>query len=111
MFSLVSKLKLLKKPLRKLNFDQGNLFDNVKNLRNELSKIQASMVADPHSNELREAELACLKAYKKALKDEESFLRQKSKIIGLARAIEIPNIFIMWLKGELIEEEFLWWKT
>ncbi|GJV18998.1 hypothetical protein Tco_1368018 [Tanacetum coccineum] len=63
MFSLVSKLKMLKKPLRKLNFEQGNLFDNVKNLRKELSCIQIAMEADPHSISLREAELICLKAY------------------------------------------------
>ncbi|GKB46389.1 hypothetical protein Tco_0897142 [Tanacetum coccineum] len=30
MFTVVSKLKSLKRPLRKLNADQGNLFDNVK---------------------------------------------------------------------------------
>ncbi|GKE33875.1 RNA-directed DNA polymerase, eukaryota, reverse transcriptase zinc-binding domain protein [Tanacetum coccineum] len=72
MFSLVSKLKMLKKPLRKLNFEQGNLFDNVKCLKAEL--------ADVHNNSLREKELRVLKAYKAALKDEELFLRQKAKV-------------------------------
>ncbi|GJY66826.1 hypothetical protein Tco_0469064, partial [Tanacetum coccineum] len=57
MFSLVSKLKILKKPLRKLNFDQGNLFANVERLRQELASIQAAMVFDPFSSDLREAEL------------------------------------------------------
>ncbi|GJX93281.1 hypothetical protein Tco_0347867 [Tanacetum coccineum] len=85
MFSLVSMLKMLKKPVRKLNFDQGNLFANVEMLRLKLSLIQASMVANPHSIELREAEFVCLKAYKEALKDDEL--------------------------EELIEGEFLSWKT
>ncbi|GKF68606.1 hypothetical protein Tco_0198285 [Tanacetum coccineum] len=35
------------------------------------------MVEDPCSSNLREAELNCLKAYRAALIDEESFLRQK----------------------------------
>ncbi|GJV05068.1 reverse transcriptase domain-containing protein [Tanacetum coccineum] len=70
MFSVVSKLKSLKRPLRKLNADQGNPFDNVKNLRAKLGNIQSDMVADPYNNDLREAELKCLKAYNSALKYE-----------------------------------------
>nr|GEY31717.1 hypothetical protein [Tanacetum cinerariifolium] len=56
MYSVVSKLKLLKKPFRKLNFDQGNLFENVKVLRKELSGIQAALVDDPDSRDLMENE-------------------------------------------------------
>ncbi|GKC44979.1 RNA-directed DNA polymerase, eukaryota, reverse transcriptase zinc-binding domain protein [Tanacetum coccineum] len=52
MYFLVSKLRMLKKPLRKLNFDQ-------------------------------EAKVKCLKSYRYALKDEESFLKQKSKTTWL----------------------------
>ncbi|GJV81463.1 RNA-directed DNA polymerase, eukaryota, reverse transcriptase zinc-binding domain protein [Tanacetum coccineum] len=74
MFSLVSKLKMLKKPLRKLNFEQG------KRLKTELAAVQSSMTADPHNNSLREEELRVLKAYRAALKDEELFLRQKAKV-------------------------------
>ncbi|GKB63681.1 RNA-directed DNA polymerase, eukaryota, reverse transcriptase zinc-binding domain protein, partial [Tanacetum coccineum] len=80
MFSLVSKLKMLKKPLCKLNFDQGNLFENVKCLKAKLAYVQSSMNADPHNNSLREEKLKTLKAYKVALKDDESFLGQKSKV-------------------------------
>ncbi|GKC52787.1 ABC transporter B family member 15-like protein [Tanacetum coccineum] len=80
MFSLVSKLKLLKKALRKLNFEQGNLFENVKCLRVMLGNIQTDMAVNPHNNDLREAELKCLKVYNSALKDEELFLKQKSKV-------------------------------
>ncbi|GJW34348.1 RNA-directed DNA polymerase, eukaryota, reverse transcriptase zinc-binding domain protein [Tanacetum coccineum] len=70
MFSVVSKLKSLKRPLRILNANQGNPFDNVKKLRAKLGNIQSDMVADPYNNSLREAELKCLKAYNSALKDE-----------------------------------------
>ncbi|GJZ25328.1 RNA-directed DNA polymerase, eukaryota, reverse transcriptase zinc-binding domain protein [Tanacetum coccineum] len=78
MYSLVSKLKMLKKPLRKLNFDQGNLFENVKRLRSDLAAVQSSLCADPHNGLLREAEAKTFKAYKSALKDEELFLKQKA---------------------------------
>nr|GEU35244.1 hypothetical protein [Tanacetum cinerariifolium] len=80
MFGLVSKLKLLKKPLRKLCFEQGNLYDNVKKLKSEFAAVQSAMDVDPHNNSLRSEELRVLKDYKTALKDEESFLRQKSKV-------------------------------
>nr|GFA54271.1 RNA-directed DNA polymerase, eukaryota, reverse transcriptase zinc-binding domain protein [Tanacetum cinerariifolium] len=83
MFSLVSKLKLLKKPLRKLNFEQGNLFENVIRLRANLATVQSSMSVDPHNKAFREEELRVLRAYKAALKDEELFLRQNAKVEGL----------------------------
>nr|GEZ16883.1 hypothetical protein [Tanacetum cinerariifolium] len=80
MFSLVSKLKLLKKPLRKLNFEQGNLFENVIRLRADLAAVQSSMSTDPHNKAFREEELKVLTAYKAAFRDEELFLRQKAKV-------------------------------
>ncbi|GKE06123.1 putative RNA-directed DNA polymerase, eukaryota, reverse transcriptase zinc-binding domain protein [Tanacetum coccineum] len=101
MFSLVSKLKILKKPLRKLNFDQGNLFANVERLRQELASIQAAMVSDPFSSDLREAELLCLKAFKEALKDEELFLRQKSKIEWLSEGDCNSKYFHNVVKGRI----------
>ncbi|GJV73318.1 hypothetical protein Tco_1493313 [Tanacetum coccineum] len=99
MFSLVSKLNMLKKPLRKLNFDQGNLFANVERLRHELSSIQAAMVSNPHSGELWESELLCLKSFKAALKDEELFLRQKSKIEWLSEGDNNSKYFNNVVKG------------
>ncbi|GJS82595.1 RNA-directed DNA polymerase, eukaryota, reverse transcriptase zinc-binding domain protein [Tanacetum coccineum] len=99
MFSLVSKLKMLKKPLRKLNFEQGNLFENVKCLKTKLASVQSSMNADPHNNSLREEELKTLKAYKAALKDEESFLRQKSKVEWLRAGDSNSKYFHNVVKG------------
>nr|GEW08797.1 hypothetical protein [Tanacetum cinerariifolium] len=79
MFSLVSRLKLLKKPLRKLNFEQGNMFGNVVRLKAELVVVQSSMYADPHNKTVREEELRALKAYKASLKDEELFLDKRPR--------------------------------
>ncbi|GJZ33432.1 hypothetical protein Tco_0578868 [Tanacetum coccineum] len=101
MFSLVSKLKFLKKPLRKLNFEQGNLFENVKLLRKELSSIQAALVEDPHSSVLSEKEVKCLKAYRAALKDEESLLKQKSKSVWLKEGDMNSKYFHNVVKGRL----------
>nr|GEX87556.1 hypothetical protein [Tanacetum cinerariifolium] len=98
MFSLVFKLKMLKKPLRKLNFDQGNLFENVKRLRADLVLAQSSICSDPHNGLLREIEAKAFKAYKSALRDEESFLKQKAKIQWLDEGDKIKNISIMSLR-------------
>nr|GEV99763.1 hypothetical protein [Tanacetum cinerariifolium] len=99
MFSLVSKLKLLKKPLRKLNFKQGNLFENVVCLKAELAIMQSSMSDDPHNKALREEELRLLKAYKTALKDEELFLRQKAKVEWLKASDRNLKYFHNVVKG------------
>ncbi|KAJ9553884.1 LOW QUALITY PROTEIN: hypothetical protein OSB04_017929 [Centaurea solstitialis] len=80
MFSLVSKLKVVKKGVRKLNSTDGNVFDNVKNLRDALGRIQTDCDADPENGELRDEGDIYLKALKDALCDEEKFLRQKAKI-------------------------------
>ncbi|GKB12254.1 putative reverse transcriptase domain-containing protein, partial [Tanacetum coccineum] len=101
MFSLVSKLKMLKRPLRKLNFDQGNLFENVKRLRSELAIAQSSLCLDPHNRLLREVEAKTLKAYKSALKDEESFLKQKSKVEWLDEGDKNTRYFHNVVKGRL----------
>ncbi|GKA68671.1 RNA-directed DNA polymerase, eukaryota, reverse transcriptase zinc-binding domain protein [Tanacetum coccineum] len=85
---------MLKKPLRKLNFEHGNLFANVE-------KLKLDLVANPHSSVLREEELSCLKAYKAALKDEELFLKQKSKIDWLSEGDRNSKYFHNVIKGRV----------
>nr|GFA29690.1 hypothetical protein [Tanacetum cinerariifolium] len=101
MFSLVSKLKLLKKPLRKLNFDQGNLFENVKRLRADLVLAQLAVCSGPHNGLLREMEAKAFKAYKFALRDEEFFLKQKVKIQWLDEGDKNSKYFHNVIKGRL----------
>nr|GEW69573.1 hypothetical protein [Tanacetum cinerariifolium] len=58
MFRLVKKLKQLKRPLRILLYDHGNIDDNVIRLRTELDRVQADLDSDPFNIELREEEVA-----------------------------------------------------
>nr|GEW78997.1 hypothetical protein [Tanacetum cinerariifolium] len=109
MFSLVFKLKLLKKPLRKLNFKQGNLFENVVCLKAKLAGVQSSLSADPHNKALREEELRVLKAYRAALKDEELFLRQKAKVEWLRAGDSNSSYFHNVVKGRCNRNKNSFW--
>ncbi|GJW13857.1 RNA-directed DNA polymerase, eukaryota, reverse transcriptase zinc-binding domain protein [Tanacetum coccineum] len=70
----------LKYHLRKLNWQNGNLFDKVEKLRNEVKKVQVSIDNDHHNKALREIEVQLLKDYMIVMEDEERLLYQKSKI-------------------------------
>ncbi|GJT29394.1 RNA-directed DNA polymerase, eukaryota, reverse transcriptase zinc-binding domain protein, partial [Tanacetum coccineum] len=80
MYKVVKRLKGLKKPLRKLLYDKGNLHENVKKLRHELDEVQKSLDGDPSNSLLREEEAGYLKAFQDALIEEERFLFQKAKV-------------------------------
>ncbi|GJX13353.1 hypothetical protein Tco_0205111 [Tanacetum coccineum] len=58
MYRVVKKLKLLKKPFRKLLYEKGNLHANVIRFRTELDSIQTLLDLDPFNANLREAEAA-----------------------------------------------------
>ncbi|GJR31659.1 hypothetical protein Tco_1107891 [Tanacetum coccineum] len=77
---VVRKLKMLKKPLRKMLYDHGNLHENVKKLRFELDQVQKDLGADPYNSTLREEEAIYVQAFNDALIMEERFLKQKAKI-------------------------------
>ncbi|KAJ9535832.1 hypothetical protein OSB04_un001013 [Centaurea solstitialis] len=80
MFSLVSKLKFLKKGLRKLHREHGDVFERVRCIRREVEIVQRDIDCDPECGELRYEGAVLLKCLKDALFDEESVLRQRSKI-------------------------------
>ncbi|GKE47255.1 hypothetical protein Tco_1478513 [Tanacetum coccineum] len=101
MFSVVSKLKLLKKPLQKLKLAQGGLAKRVTDTRLELERVQTLMVNDSHNSVLMEKEIACLKAYKVAMKDEESMLKQRAKVEWLSEGDSNTKFFHKTVKGNL----------
>ncbi|GKA49953.1 RNA-directed DNA polymerase, eukaryota, reverse transcriptase zinc-binding domain protein [Tanacetum coccineum] len=80
MFKVVKRLKFLKKPLCKLLYDHGNIFDTVKHLRHELDQVQHAFDSDPSNLVLRQEDVAYLNAFIEASRTEEHFLKQKAKV-------------------------------
>ncbi|GJU23245.1 RNA-directed DNA polymerase, eukaryota, reverse transcriptase zinc-binding domain protein [Tanacetum coccineum] len=74
MFVLAKRLKMMKRHMRKLNRKNGNVFANVKKLREEMLKAQVELDKSLYSAELRERELLCSNSYKSALLDEERII-------------------------------------
>ncbi|GJZ69373.1 RNA-directed DNA polymerase, eukaryota, reverse transcriptase zinc-binding domain protein [Tanacetum coccineum] len=99
MFKLITKLRALKGPIRKLLKLQGNLFDKVVKLREELEEIQTALDKDPTNTELRVEESHYLKAFNDAVLDEERFLKQKSKIKWLREGDGNTSYFHKVVKG------------
>ncbi|GJW78319.1 polypyrimidine tract-binding protein homolog 2 isoform X1 [Tanacetum coccineum] len=71
MFQVTQKMKIIKKPLRKLMHDHGNLHERVNQLRLEIDE-----------------------AFSEAKIDEERFLRQKAKIDWLEGGLGVPDVFV-----------------
>ncbi|XP_022019347.1 uncharacterized protein LOC110919383 [Helianthus annuus] len=84
MYKVVKKLTLLKGPLRKLLFDQGNLHENVKNTRKRMEECQYELDRSPGNGELMTKLDSMLQMYKQAVQDEALFLQQKSKVDWLS---------------------------
>nr|GEU52724.1 hypothetical protein [Tanacetum cinerariifolium] len=76
----VKRMKLLKKPIRKLLNDQGNIHERVANLRVELDAIQMALDTVPLNEVLRGEEAVYLTSFNEAKLDEERFLKQKAKV-------------------------------
>lgn len=99
MYSVVSKMKRLKKEFRNLNAKCGNVHDKVKKLREGVAQVQKDMVGDPENGDVREDHAHLLKAFKEALLDEERFLRQKSKVHWLKEGDGNTAYFHRVIKG------------
>ncbi|GJR36423.1 RNA-directed DNA polymerase, eukaryota, reverse transcriptase zinc-binding domain protein [Tanacetum coccineum] len=84
MFKVVKDLKTLKKPLKSLAWKNGDLFENVKDLRDRLKEVQAKIDEDPSNKMLREEESNILSNYNVAMRDKEHLLFQKAKIKWLS---------------------------
>nr|GEY28408.1 hypothetical protein [Tanacetum cinerariifolium] len=79
-FQVVSKMKALKNPFRKLVHDHGNLHDRVNKLRLELDEVQKELDRNPDDAILKEEEAVYVKSFAEAKIDEECFLKQKVKV-------------------------------
>ncbi|GKD35370.1 hypothetical protein Tco_1250879 [Tanacetum coccineum] len=79
MFRVVKKLKGLKKPIRKMMYDKGNLHANVIRLRENLDRLQADLDSDPSNVTIREEEAAAIVAFNEALLLEEKLLKKNGE--------------------------------
>ncbi|GKD48512.1 RNA-directed DNA polymerase, eukaryota, reverse transcriptase zinc-binding domain protein, partial [Tanacetum coccineum] len=77
---LVKKLKALKPVMNNLNWQNGNLVDKVKRLKNDLDEIQMKIDKNSYDKLLRENGVAVLKDYSIALEDEEKLMFQRAKV-------------------------------
>ncbi|GJV95020.1 protein LAZ1 [Tanacetum coccineum] len=101
MFTVVKKLKFLKKPLRKLLYDKGNLHENVNRLRVEVERVQKDLDVDPFNQILRDEEACYVRAFTDALIVEERFLKQKAKVEWLHVGDSNSTYFHKSVKGRI----------
>ncbi|KAL7591715.1 hypothetical protein Lser_V15G35619 [Lactuca serriola] len=101
MFQLVQKLKILKKPIRKLFKDQGHLSEKVTHCRKELDAVQVDLDKDPFNPDLRELEAIFLGELNKAHAEEECFLKQKAKVSWLKEGDSNSKYFHKIVKGKI----------
>nr|GEU83844.1 hypothetical protein [Tanacetum cinerariifolium] len=99
MYQVVQKMKMLKKPLRKLLHSHGNLHDHVNKLCVELDAVQKALDQDPHNSTLREEEAVYLAPFIDATLDEERFLKQKAKVEWLKVGDSNSAYFYKTIKG------------
>ncbi|KAL5861831.1 hypothetical protein ACOSQ4_003127 [Xanthoceras sorbifolium] len=81
MFQLCKKLKRLKVEVKKLNREcYSNLSSRVQQAKHDLESVQWDIQRRPTNVSLHEEESRLVKLYGDLSRDEESFLRQKSRV-------------------------------
>ncbi|XP_071727524.1 uncharacterized protein [Rutidosis leptorrhynchoides] len=99
MFQVVTKLKMLKKDLHKLNWSHGGVFQKVVDLRDKLKRCQIEVESNPHDYSVRSNATEALLEYEKAKQGELTMLRQKVKIKWLAEGDRNTKFFHCVLKS------------
>ncbi|GKG07692.1 hypothetical protein Tco_0330661, partial [Tanacetum coccineum] len=89
----------MKRDLKRLTWKDGNLFDNVQRLKDQLKDVQVRIDKEPNKKELRVEEVLVLDEYVAALKDEEIFLYQKAKVKWLSKGDRNNAFFYKVLKS------------
>ncbi|GJV35748.1 RNA-directed DNA polymerase, eukaryota, reverse transcriptase zinc-binding domain protein [Tanacetum coccineum] len=77
---IVQKMKVLKRKLKKLSWENGNVFERVENLRIKVKECQAKVDKFPHDENIKEESWSVLKEYQQANEEEYSLLCQKAKV-------------------------------
>ncbi|GKD22081.1 reverse transcriptase domain, reverse transcriptase zinc-binding domain protein, partial [Tanacetum coccineum] len=95
MFRVVKKLKLLKKPFRKLLYEKGNLHANVIRLRKELDSVQTMLDVDPFNVQLCESEVVCVVEFNQAaIMEERSRIDVVTNMKGIFENDKVPEEFV-----------------
>ncbi|GJY55944.1 aspartic peptidase [Tanacetum coccineum] len=102
MFQVVSKMKALKNPLRKLIHDHGNLHDRVNKLRLELDEVQKALDRNPDDSVLRDEEVVYVTTFVEAKLDEE--LKNRNQ---LSRIEVIRDANDVEVTGSLVADAFV----
>ena len=74
-YRLVKKLRNLKKPLNRLSWRNGNVFENVKKLREDSKSMQMIVDQNPHNESAKKDVVIALNKYTQAANDELSLLK------------------------------------
>nr|GFA76452.1 hypothetical protein [Tanacetum cinerariifolium] len=98
MFKLVKNLKILKKPLNKLNLKHANLFEKAKSLKLSLQDAQSKVDKDPCNVIKRKTIFKLLEEYTAVASDELKLLHQKAKIDWLMDGDKNTTYFYNMLK-------------
>ncbi|GJY52457.1 RNA-directed DNA polymerase, eukaryota, reverse transcriptase zinc-binding domain protein [Tanacetum coccineum] len=93
MYRVVQKLKLLKKPLNKLNWQNGNLFDKVNDLKEKFKDAQSKVDVDPFNLEKRKNAVSQMNEYSQVAEDELKILHQKAKMRWLEEGDKNTSYF------------------
>ncbi|GKB94345.1 RNA-directed DNA polymerase, eukaryota, reverse transcriptase zinc-binding domain protein, partial [Tanacetum coccineum] len=80
MYKVVQKLKMLKGPLRKLSWKDGNIFEKVQEIKKTLEDVQCKLDADPFNSMLKGKAVQIGKEYVEAAEDELKLLHQKARV-------------------------------
>lgn len=93
MYRQVKRLKNMKQHLKKLSWKNGNLFENVKKLKEELKIAQLEVDKFPFDPVIKANEANLLDKYIEAVDDEEKLLFQMAKIDWISKGDKNSSYF------------------
>ncbi|GJX28595.1 RNA-directed DNA polymerase, eukaryota, reverse transcriptase zinc-binding domain protein [Tanacetum coccineum] len=80
MYRVVQKLKALKGNLKKMSWQNGNVFERVVILKEKVKECQTKVDKYPHDREVKKESVRILEEYIEAKKEEYNLLCQKAKV-------------------------------
>ena len=100
MFILARKMKNLKKGLKKLSWNKGNLFERVKELKEKVKQMQDRLDNDVYNSDLRKETVDALKDYNEAVVEEEKLLAQLANVKWLSEGDKNTAYYHQVIKGK-----------